>query len=501
MGFDRRKNAAQWFYESVYKDEAIRPRAVQPAERLPSILKTARSLENKPGLNWQSRESVFLKQGKLLANYDDDYEFTGNVVRYFPTYESLTDRELRGYFSWRTMLRKGEIRKTSLSFVFLHIYELINQIGVGSPEEGYQRLMALKDGYGPLDESILSYLDRWIVHYVVYYGLDRTLLLDLPRIQFDRSIGVLEDMDGRGTDEIVQAVTTLSPKWLGRSKFYASNKADMDQVIARVMKRVVRHYDGCKRGFGEQFFGPIGTYEVRLFDTAVFCDPLDRRIYEYRLDDRCAFRCRNGHWTVTQHAMPPRSNAKLGDILKTIDAALREATEYGHPIKTELETKWLLKIIREEIAGFLQEKQESEKKKLRLDYSQLEKIRKAAILTQEKLTVDEEIEEDPELPQPEEADFLLLFPRETLPETEAAPEENEERPASDCPLEGAQYRLVQSLLYGRDLNWVRSEGHMLSVLLDSINDTLYDIFQDTVLEDGPSLVEDYIDELKEMVKP
>ena len=119
MGYDRKKNAAQWFYETVYKDEAICPRAIQPAERLPSMLRTARSLENKPGLNWQSRESVFLKQGKLLAGYEDDYDFSGNVVRYFPTYESLSDRELRGYFSWRTKFRKGEIQKTSLSFVFL----------------------------------------------------------------------------------------------------------------------------------------------------------------------------------------------------------------------------------------------------------------------------------------------------------------------------------------------------------------------------------------------
>ena len=39
-----------------------------------------------------------------------------------------------------------------------------------------------------------------------------------------------------------------------------------------------------------------------------------------------------------------------------------------------------------------------------------------------------------------------------------------------------------------------------SVLLDSINEILYDTFQDAVIEDQ-QVVEDYIDELKEMVKP
>ena len=215
MGFDRRKNASQWFYDNIYKDEAIRPRAFQAPEKLPSLLRTARSLENKPGLYWQSRESVFLKQAKLLAGYEDDYSFSGNVVRYYPTYESLSDQELRGYFSWRTKLHKGDIRKTSLSFVFLHIYELIIQIGVSDPEEGYYKLQTLRKDYGALDDSILPYLDRWMVHYIVYYGLEQTLLEDLPRVRFDRSIDVLEARSSTSA-QISNAVAELSPKWLGR---------------------------------------------------------------------------------------------------------------------------------------------------------------------------------------------------------------------------------------------------------------------------------------------
>ena len=498
MSFDRRKNAAQWFFDNVYKDEAIRPRAYQPPEKLPSLLRTARSLENKPGLYWQSRESVFLKQAKLLAGYEDEYSFSGNVVRYYPTYESLSDQELRGYFSWRTKLRRGDIQKTSLSFVFLHIYELINQIGVASPEEGYGRLQTLRRDYGALDDSVLPYLDRWMVHYVVYYGLDPHLLEDLPRVRFDRSIAILESPDST-TEAIASAVATLSPKWLGRSRFYAANKADMDEVTSRVMRRIVRHYDGCKRGFGEQFFGTIGTFDVRLFDTAVFCDPLERRIYEYKVSERCKYLCRNGHWTVTQHALPPRPNAKLGDILKAIDAQLREATGYGHPIKSELETKWMLKIIHEEIAGLLEEKKAAERKRLKLDFSQLDRIRADAAVTQEKLIVDEETEDDIPLEEGSSKTLLPLFPGEDL-ET-AEPPAEAAAPAPDTPLGAAEYRLLQSLLYGRDLGWIQAEGHMLSVLLDSINDKLYDIFLDTVVEDGPSLVEDYIDELKEMIKP
>ena len=42
---------------------------------------------------------------------------------------------------------------------------------------------------------------------------------------------------------------------------------------------------------------------------------------------------------------------------------------------------------------------------------------------------------------------------------------------------------------------------MLSVLTDSINDKLYDTFMDAVMDDTPSLVSDYIEDLKEMILP
>ena len=59
---NRTKNAAQWFYSNVFKDEAIRPRAPQSTRPVPSLIRTARSLENGMGITWQSRESIFQKR-------------------------------------------------------------------------------------------------------------------------------------------------------------------------------------------------------------------------------------------------------------------------------------------------------------------------------------------------------------------------------------------------------------------------------------------------------
>ena len=486
MDTNRMKKAAEWFYGTVFRDEAIQPRPSVSAERLPALLRAARSLENGPTNIWQSRESIFLKQAKLLAKYEDDYEYSGSVVRYYPTYQALTDQELRGYFSWRTKLRNGDMQKTSLSFAFLYIYECINQIGVETPLEGYQKLKDFRDAYGRLDDSILPYLARWMTDYVVYYGLDANLLGDSPQVIFDRSLTVLERIQEQNEAKVMYALKRLAPKWLSRSKFYAANPADCDTVIVRVLCKVSDHYaKHTKKTMVEQFFGKLSQYQVRLFDTAVFCNPLKIRNCEFVVDERRVYRCQNGLWTVTKHAGSLGPNRKLEDLLKTIDAVMREEYAYRHPVKYETETKWLIKLIREEVQAFLAEKKAAEAKKITIDYSQLAKIRQEAAITQDRLTVEEELE-----------DVGTIAPAQT-----PVPEPISESPEADCPLSPPEYRLLQCLLYGRSLDWIPQEGYMLSVLSDSINDKLYDVFMDSVLDDTPELIEDYIEDLKEMVKP
>lgn len=498
MDTDRMKKAAQWFYSRVFQDEAIRPRPAQSGQKLPSLLRTARSLESGTGGTWQSRESLFVKQAKLLAAYEDDYAFQGDVVRYYPTYQSLSDRELRGYFAWRTKLRRGDFQKTSLSFAFLYIYELLNQVGMEDPMEGYRKLTAFRDTYGRIDERILPYLKNWLRDYVVYYALDAGLLADSPQVLFDRSLTILDHIQIQDSPKVMFAVKSLAPKWLERSKFYKEHPDDCDRVITAVLRRVSDHYaTRCKKTMIEQYFGPCTEFQVRLFDGAVFYDRQKKRSCEYALDERCVYRCKNGLWTVRKHICPPRPNAKLGDLLKTIDAVMRQEYAYPHPIKGQLETKWILKIIQEETRALLAEQQAAEAKKIAIDYSLLAKIRADAAITREKLTVEEEPEEEAPAAEPPKAAPPVELPPEKPQQQSFLPPE----PAEGGILSPAEYRLLQCLLYGRDYGWVQREGYLLSVLVDSINEKLYDEFMDSVLDDTPELVEDYIDELKETVKP
>ncbi len=476
---NRYKAAAEWFRKAVYQDEAITRRPVPPREKLPPLLTVARSLETDPSL---SREALFVKQARLLENYQDDYPCDTPVQRYFPTYQVLTDRELRSYFSWRTKLRQGVVNRTSASFAYLYLYELINGVGMTDPLDGYRKLQRFREEYGALDKSILWYLDTWMADYVVYYGLDPSLLADTKTTAQDKLIRIFAEMPEREDREILEAVNALAPGAMAKSRFYKAYPEDMERVTVHTLRTMFDHYSRCKRGLAEQLFGNLTEMPVWLFSSAVFFREKKEEFREYRISKVRCYRCRHGLWFLEQYQGSGSAPTVLRNLVRTVDAEMRELYGYPYRLKKTGGAKWLLSSIREETQALLDEKKAAEAKKITIDFSRLEKIRRDAAVTQDRLMVEEEEDlSEPPAPQP-------------------APEEP---PESDLPLEEAEIRLLQCLLYGGSLNWVRQSGKITSVLADSINEKLYDIFSDAVLTltDPPEIVEDYIDELKEMVSP
>ena len=467
-----------------YTDEPILPRKKTPEEKLPAPLKAARSLEKGAARMYQNRRSLFLNQAKLLEFYKDDYEGEYISHCYYPTYDLLSNRELRSYFAWRTKVRNGDIQPSCSCFAYLYLYELINGIGTGTPVEGLHKMDDFAAAYKEYESSLMNYYANWRKSYIIYYNLSDSFLGGEEREGEEAHMAVLDSAQEQTDDAIAAAVKQLAPGWLNRSKFYKTHQTDMDRVIVQVLRRMHQHYSTrSKRTFSEQLFGSRETHSVDLFCHAVFCDPLRHENSRYYITDSHYYECRNGYWTETSCFIDSHKRRKLENLMKTIDASLRVALNDGKPIKSPSQLKWVTKVIEEEVAALLeaQKQQEAAARRVQIDYSALAQIRREAAITQDKLATEEEMEEEappavqPPPPQPE-----------TLP--------------GDCPLDKTQYRLMQNLLYGGDTSWVQREGKMVSVLLDSINEILYDTFQDAVIEDQ-QVVEDYIDELKEMVKP
>ena len=133
------------------------------------------------------------------------------------------------------------------------------------------------------------------------------------------------------------------------------------------------------------------------------------------------------------------------------------------------------------------------KPQLQLDFSALSKIRSDAEITRNRLLTDEEREEavicgesgiGKEAELPEEPARL---------ENQSGAEE-----PSEYGLDYMETEILLALLNGKNAAEVNTGGQLLSVLVDQINEKLFDVFADTVIENGmsPRILPDYEEELK-----
>lgn len=473
------------FPRKRYTDEPIAPRP--SPEPLPPPLQAARSLEGGMALQYQNRASLFLKQAKLLEDYEDDSPLRLNAHVYYPTYAELSDRQLRSYFAFRTRLRWGEDPGTCISFAYIYIYELLNGIGVANPREGLEKLDALPELFRHIDSTIAMHLKRWREDYIVYYDLPP----ELNRPNRDDSFAQLDEAETMDTRQIVDILKSADSiaSWLNRSKCYAAHRGEFDRVLADTIRGICRRCSGRTRSFCDRYFGILHEEPIRMFGSAVFADPLKRRTFDYTFAPWDHYRLRDGVWTRRKRYITETGIRKLVGLVKSVDNVLRAQFDPKHLIQAPAQQKWIDTLIRDSLQSILDEQEAArrEQEKLKIDYSALARIRADADITREKLRVEEEEETEEDTPQ----EIPEPVPGAT-PVADTAP--------GDCPLNAQEYRLMQCLLYGGDTGWIQREGLMESILLDSINEKLYDIFQDSVAEDA-GIVEDYIDELKEMILP
>ena len=300
------------------------------------------------------------------------------------------------------------------------------------------------------------------------------------------------------------AVCTLSSYRLEHSKLYRTHTAEADAIVLRVLARVREYYE--KHRICDFFSDCIAhscTRSVDLFASAVFHPPRAEEDRIYAVHPLRQYECAGGAWQLHSYERTDGAAQRIGGLLRGVDTQLRE--HYGlTEIRLPQLLKWQWKIIREETAEFFAAQREIEARRVHLDFSQLDRIRADAAVTEERLIVDENDELLPvagenisppmqeHSPQPPAAQDAAAAPY-TNPQQQDTPSSS----SADHGLTQAEKRLLCALLTGGTLDWVRAEGQILSVLVDSINEKLYEDFSDTVIEgEPPAVVEDYRDELE-----
>ncbi len=476
------------FASKVYHDEPILFTLPQREKFTPPRFREMRKIGH--GNLFDAK--VFYEQGKFMEAFEDEYDYTGEFVQYFPTYQHMTDAQLRGYFSWRTRVRRGEIGKTSLSFAFVYLYELLNQIGVATPEEGFHALKTFWTAYREHDTRINAYVSLWLKDYVIYYNLDKSLLEGLADDTFDSAVAVLLDYKGYGRDEVFHALNALSAYNLEGSRFYKENPDDVKNVVCQVFSVISEYYNkNPKRSASDKFFGRICPSSYTLFKSAVFYPgfPHENRVYE--MGTGHTYICENGVWSCERFFSYGHNNKHIGGILKTIDYCMRQSYGFKSTLQPGKTNKILREKIEKELAKYEQNKRDNAPLRIDIDVSKLHGIRQAALTTQGKLLVEE-----PGIGEPPDAIPAVASDNGT--DTAAAI-----TAAVETALSENEHRLLRCLLHGENYApLLETPGVMLSVLVDGINEKLFDRFGDTVIVEqsgGPEVIEDYREELKGIV--
>ena len=560
---EARTHQSARFSNELYADEPILKTGRQMQNFLPDQYRKMREISRwqedpKGGAGrWLSEAELFYRQGLLMADFEDDCPYNGTFKSYFPTYNAMSDRQLRGYFTWRAQVRRGNIEETSTSFAFLYLYELICGIGVDNPRDGYDKIKAFWDTYRAFEPGIDRFARVWLQDYAVFHGLDPKLLLDSKTVAFDNALIELRraardlvpapapsDLpparrktseptlplppDGAHEERLMAAIDALSTYNLNNSRLDRSHHRDLRHVACAVYVRMARYYDTHRKtGIVASLFGEETAMPYTMFASAVFFAPERHEDCEYRLDPIHIYRCQNGLWECMRIHGSRQKSSKLGEMMRACDQRLRLALDPGHPLKEEKIPKYLAKIIDDEITAWLSWDTAHQPVKIDIDLSKLGHIRSAAAQTREALLIDEEREDGTlaevdtvgsEQPKAERAAGAFVEPV-----TAAARQDEADEPTISteqfgvvapllvptpplaaaastdaatelAPAATAYLRALLEQNAAQTASAVAQSGKSEDMLVDSINEALFDLVGDTVIEfgsAGPQIIEDY----------
>ena len=480
----------------------------------------------------RSANRLFYEQARLMEDFEDDFEYHGTYSQYFPTYSSMTLTQLRGYFSWRTRVRAGEMPEAPLSFAFLHVYELLCGIGTVPGEQGLADLMAFRDAFGATNAAVgstfASYLRRWTRDYVVYHDLNPALLPNragglqeqvltllqaeedaLRATKLERKQSVLPEHETPSDDALLAALNECSSYQICGARLFKDHPDELRTVACATFRALVEHCSRRRKtDFVEGLYGSPSAETYTMFSSAVFYEPEPHPDSVVHLTPVETFTCRGGMWRQHLLCNATGRNSELGSILHAVDAKLRERLGYAYPLKERPVAAYVTKIIDRAIDDMLAAQAEAERRRITIDLSQLAGIRAAAAMTQEALLTDEEREalptdEDRESGVAGEDPSSLEPPRaEYARSGEASSEEGASSPTeSSLALSSAEALVLSALVTGAAPP-SNPEGQMLSLVVDSINEKLFDVVGDAVIEyegDDPVLVEDYLEDVREIL--
>ena len=460
----------------------------------------------------------FVRQGKFMEDYEDDAPWNSEVKRYFATYHDLNLNQLRGYFAWRTRVRRGEFHPITMSLAYMYIYELLNMIGIKTPEDAIRKMREFEKGFldsGIGDRSMRENLHRWIIEFSVLSSstTEEVLsLIDPVLIERDRQLMVLRKPSEHSDEEMFEALNILTGGKTEKSSAVLKESERGIHLFAEVWRYMAEHYDDLGWDIFDACFGKMRQFPWHPLANAVYMDRENREDTEYKVTECRKFVYKNGEWSEYKYDELYFDKYRIHAIVHEADRQIRRYLRTGHYLREKKGEEWITPYVEAVIEADKAAAEEAAKPKITIDLSGLDKIRRDAQITRDSLLTEDEMRE--QAPEPEQISELISeqtpdpAPRQEEQSaqlmTQAATESSkgEEKPAAiEIPsLDDTQAQILLSVMRGEPVaGLIREKALMPSVVTDAINEALFDEIGDNVLTcegDEITLVEDYREDLE-----
>lgn len=186
------------------------------------------------------RPADFIKDMKQFEHKEGKKAELVQFMQYYPTYSSMDKQQKEWYFYWRSQVRKGIYLDTDLSYIFVHVYELLSGYGMNNANDGYKQLFELWKNYRKEYPKLDGYLFEWIFDFCQLYNLDFEMPgwtdLLLPYQPEIKNV-IISKHSGEIPLKLTFAlIDSLCDYSLVRSKFYNDgHQMLMNEAITRVV--------------------------------------------------------------------------------------------------------------------------------------------------------------------------------------------------------------------------------------------------------------------------
>lgn len=338
----------------------------------------------------------FYVQGKFMEDYEDDAPWHGSYYEYWPSYHKLSVNQLRGYFTWRTELRKGKYQKHCDAFSYIYIFELINKIGTASAEESLHKMEEFEKGYieaGFGTEYMQETLRQCMFDFAIVNGMAPEIACryaDHKMLERDAKIEILHHPEQYSDQEVFEALCMFSGRTIPKSTVLQKEREAGISLFAAVWRLASVQYRQNRKTLFGFCFGRRETHYWNPLNNVLYYEKPTQETVTYTLNPCRKYSRKGNTWYEHNYTQWYLGQKNVADLLHEADRQLRLYLNTGRPLKKRTEEAWASPYVDAVIEADKQAKIEAARTKIMINFSSLDKIRQEALETQGSLLTEEE---------------------------------------------------------------------------------------------------------------